>query len=285
MGSNSLGPKCHLSQPHARCQWAQEQTLLSHFSATPNLIPLSHAYLQMQEQQFSLTQINSALNTAPFALYPPPFLSLPRLDHVRSPVPPRNIFVSKLHSCEALQLNPCLRVSPSSISRLYCLPNVPPNQLLNWSSWTLSHTFGSLQPPKSVSATLSLGNERMPESHYCSKSRRTNRLKVLQTVCIASKSVQAEDNPRRKQGLLILNSSFHWLPLFNHYFTFWLFYSSVFFTWHFRLSLNSAHRLLGGCSTYAFKIHLFPARFPSCSTAQLWSKAADISCRYLQPSL
>lgn len=97
------------------------------------------------------------------------------------------------------------------------------------------------------------------------KSRRTNRLKVLQTICTASKAVQAEDNLRGKQGLLIFKI-LHFFGCLSSTTAspFDLFYSSVFLTWDFRLSLNSTHRLQGGRSTYASKIHLFPVRLPSC---------------------
>jgi len=86
------------------------------FSSTrPNLVPVSHPYLQMQQQQFSLTYINNALNTAPFALYPPFFFFFPRTDRVLSPVQPTEIFVFKLHFGEVFQAAHSLRIGSGSM--------------------------------------------------------------------------------------------------------------------------------------------------------------------------
>lgn len=110
------------------------------------------------------------------------------------------------------------------------------------------------------------------------KSRRPNRLKVLQTACIVSKSLQAEDDLMEKQSLLtfkILNFSGCFSSTPAPYFDF---YSSVFFIWDFKHYLNSAHRLqrdLYKC------FHLLPARLPSCWLCPAACTAVVQGCRYL----
>lgn len=137
--------------------------------------------------------------------------SLPGTDQVFSLVAPREIFVSKLHSCEAFQANHCLRIKSWQYQyytacqmslQIRCLTNHPEPSLISLVLCNHQKVFLQLwawQTRGCQKATLAC------------KSRRTNRLSVLQTICIASTSVQAEDLTG-KRGLLV----FKILHFFGH---------------------------------------------------------------------
>lgn len=122
------------------------------------------------------------------------------------------------------------------------------------------------------------------------KSRRPNRLKVLQTASIASKSLQAEDDLMGKQNLL----TFRILHLFGCLSSTLLLILTVLFLCLLHLRLQALFKLSSETAGRSLYVHFQNAPLPSkapillalsCSPAQQWSRAADSSGTFGQPSL
>lgn len=155
--------------------------------------------------------------------------------------------------------------------------------MLNPSPWILCiWFFAATKKPQHIWAWQLREGQK---ATIACKSRRPNRLKVLQTACIASKWPNGKAEFTHFQ-----NSSFLWLLFLNPYFLFWLFYSSVFFIFQLRALFKLGSQTAGRSLYVCFQNPPFPTKAPvllalSCSPAQQWSRAADTWGTFGQPSL